>query len=794
MTFYGQFQNINGKIWNVEISTAAEGGNEEVEILFGDNPCEMTTSSNSLFAPIKSRSLTIQIFTKRYYFDLYQPASRGAKVKIYDDERTVFSGYVKPSVYQQDWTYADVIEVDCVDGISTAKDFDWKGAGGTDRFIDIILSILSPCGYRGDLYVPEVYGADNGLINGRILDNISISGSNFIDDDAASTPWTQYEVMEEICKFMGWTLVPDGEDVWLVDYRAENKGATKYIKYDIQTGADKGSYISDTAPVDITVDMMAPGTSSIEIDDIYNKIEISDNLYEIKNITPDIFEDEAHISVTDEMNLSSANTKWTKTETKKFLWWTTSSKTSITGYDYQTICRLDEKSGWKHRYYRHRDLTELDNTDGKGYYDKGSTSIYTADLTNKYINTHGCLIQHYAHQNNEGQNNIPANIDWDTIMTFFVTDDTTPNYDIKTVEKFELPVLEYTTGESVTWKPNSGTSWIFIKGDLWYQCHGDKYGNKNKQNLQLINESGRLYITYPVDKAVNIDEREYCLWGGRTPSNKDYGKGFEMWKMRLQIGDKYWDGDKWVTTPVDFKINYNNNPDGSKNEYTVAYGWMNTVNNKTYKDKVGEDAYCIPIAADDPAAPVTGVMKLTVYTPTIMPPGLLEFFNILFPNSYLDISWKDLPYCIYCKNFEIGYVYTDTSVWYKQHSDEQKEDKLYVGYINDDYVNSLDTIEFRINTASADMPISRSYVATERGMLKNMKHSAGDEYKVQEYNVVDLYLDHYSDRKVIWKQNLHGYSRPNAKYVNKEFNGTLMVDTQSYDFRLDNNSMKLIAF
>ena len=82
-----------------------------------------------------------------------------------------------------------------------------------------------------------------------------------------------------------------------------------------------------------------------------------------------------------------------------------------------------------------------------------------------------------------------------------------------------------------------------------------------------------------------------------------------------------------------------------------------------------------------------------------------------------------------------------------------------------------------------------------------MKHKAGDTEKEQEYNIVDLYLDHHSDRKVIYNRNMKGYFKPYQKFSkpgNNEgegkLDGTFMIDTQSFDFRENNNKIKFIAF
>lgn len=792
MTFYGQFADVKDKKYYIEINTPS--GSQEIDFQCGNTPAVMTVSSGQIFSPIKSRSLTVEMFTLQYYFDLYEPSARGTTVKLYDeDNRVYFRGFLTPLSFDQNWTYADTIELEAVDGISTAKDFKWTDNGQYNSFLDILISILGPCNYRGVLYIPDTYKADSGQINGRLCEYLRASSTNFIDDNEEHTPWTQYEVVEEICQFMGWSLCPDGDDIYLVDYRAENAGATTYSKYDIQTGNYLGTYTSPSTPTPITLQLQAPGSATIEIDDIYNKIEISDNLYEIKDLTSDIFDDGMHISITDEKGLGVDGSKWTNTETKKFLWWTTSQTTTITGYDYQTICRLNPSSGWTHRFYRKSDLQELDNTNGTGYYDADSNSIYTVGKINKYCNTLGCLIQHYAHRKEEGKNNLPSSIDWTDILTFFIADDTTPNFNVLNVDKFELPVLEYTTGESIVWKPSSGTSWITIAGDLYYQWNGTKYGDKNRSTLNIVNKEAKFYSTSPVDKSVDIDECKY-LGLYRNKNHSMYGLGFSMWKMKLQIGDKYWNGTNWTSTESTFYIKYNNNPDGDKDEYVSGYAWMDTVNNTNFKDKVGVDAYCIPIAATDGNAPVTGSLKLTIYVPSIIPPELLEVFRQWYSDSYIDVNWTNIPPVIYCKDFELGYVYTDTSVWWNNHDDDNTEDKVYIGYINDDYVKTKDDIEFKLNTSLPEKPISRSFVSTPTAYLKNMKHSTSGEYKVQEYNIVDLYLDHYSDRKVIYNQNVHGLFTPNSKFSKSQFDGVLMIDSQSYNFRDNNNTVKFIAY
>ena len=850
MTFYSDFSDLNGKIYNVEITNSAQGGDTYVTMT-GD-PCTLETSSNGLFDYIKAKSCTLNIVVHHddsWYFNLYDPTSRGTKVKVYEYDqnypngvkKVIFRGNLVPSQYDQTWTYIDSITLDCIDAVSTCKDFRWTDNGQYNSFIDILLPMLHDAGYQGILYVPRVYDKINNdyslrestperestpdsPITGDVLDKLTVSSGNFIDDDDEHTKWTQYEVITEILKFLNWSLVTDGDDVWLIDYRAEgrNEEVITYSEYDILNKVPlQETYPSSTTLYNMNMTMLAGGTTNISLDDCFNKIDVSDNLYKIEEISPDIFDDGNHISVSEEIQEESGVNplniaQWQRQKTKGWWFWKKTETLEPDGFYYQTLCRMNPLSNWTHYFYRISDMQELNNYENKGYYDAGSRSIYTSGLINKYINTHCCLMQHYAYVKDEGPNKVPSSLDWTSVLTFFVTDDTvgggSGKLNMSNLDGYEKKVLEYQTPEKINWKPSSGTSWIVIKGDLWYQYNGEKYGDKDKNTLNTISQDKRYYITAPVDKIGDIPET--VLYGGlcaRVKTDTNYNKGFDMWRMRVQIGEdgvigtKYWSGSSWIGNPTDFYIQYNNDPsyeDGDP-ETVPAFKWIHCVNNSDYKDKVGVDGYAIPIKTTDDV-PIDK-MKITIYTPRLYPVELSNLLNTIFDGNYIAVNWYDVPNMIYCKDFSIDYIYTDTQAWYNNHDNTNKQDLLYTGKINDTFVQTFDTIEMKINTSNPDQPISRSYVIaklphpTEQNKfiypyLTTMKHISGDEEKVQEFNVVDAYLDHNSDPKPIIEANIHGLVNPTTKFSKNQIAGTFVVDSQSFDVRNNNNRIKIIAF
>ena len=846
MTFYSKFSDYNGKVYGLEMTVRNAQG-ADTNLTMSGNPCVIETSSSKLFDPIKSRSCSLEIVTGDWYFQLYEPTSRGTTVKVYEYDaayehgvkKVIFRGYLTPASYDQTWTYKDAITLEAVDAISTTKDFKWVSDGTYKTFLDIILSILQSDtinGYERYLYVPRTYTYINENYyawGDDVLDKLMSSSGNFIDDDDEHTPWTHYDILEEIMKFLGWSLVPDGDNVWLIDYRAEGKSlAVNYSVYDIKTGQvvvdEHGNpvvYTSEDTAVNVNLDVLAPGTTQVSIDDVYNKIEISDNLYKIDEISPDIFDDGYHINVTEEIEqmdpaYSSLETsKWVKTQTKGILFWKETQETTQ-GWYYQTLCRLNDNSGWTHKYYHMSNLSEIplpngtSNADDRRYYDSTSSKTYTTGLINKWVKSHCALIQHYAFVKEQGNNMLPPTLDWTDTLTFFVMDDSINGgqgrINLFDAPNYEKPVLEYNIDEEIQWKPSSGTSFLYIKGDLFYQYNGAKYGEKKKKKntLNTINTDKRYIFTAPVDKLDTIPDADlYSL--GRLPEHPDYGKGFQMWKFRLQVGDYYWDGKKWVyNSPRDFYISYNNDPDPNaeddkdKNEYMPAFKWVSCLNNNSYKDKVGVDGYAIPIKFDDDTAPTRGKLKLTMYTPAIMSPDMIDMFRQLHLDSFTAANWSDLCPVIFAKGVEFGYIYTDSTVWWNNHENNDKADRVFTGNINDNYVKTFDTMQMRINTTQKDQPISRSYVITklpnggdyQYPYLTTMKHQCGDNDKEQEFNVVDAYLDHHSERKPIIEANVHGYQHPTTKYTKNYIDGTFVLDSQSWNLRENNNRIKIISF
>ena len=200
-SYSGQFKNIQEETYTIEIeSQIANPVSETIELTFGETPCVITTESDGMFSPIKSRSCTIDIITDSWLFDLYSPTAKGVQVRVKKGMITQFFGYLTPNSYNQSYTYRDNVSLEAIDAVSVLKEFKYTTVDSIPKYqkiVDIIIRLLYNAGYDGMLYIPNSYTSLNGSSNSTAVHSLYVSEGNFFDDDDEHTPWTQYEVLEE---------------------------------------------------------------------------------------------------------------------------------------------------------------------------------------------------------------------------------------------------------------------------------------------------------------------------------------------------------------------------------------------------------------------------------------------------------------------------------------------------------------------------------------------------------------------------------------------------------------------
>lgn len=819
--YKGEFRDTFNRKYEVFLEDTSQTHTYK-ELTLSTSPVTITQNSEGLFAPIKPLSCTIRIVTPEIISDLYSENNKAIRmfVREHGAQISMFDGYVTPFIYNQTYAHAlDELEIEGVSRLSILKDIDYVTVGDHPQmlsFKDIICHILKVgAGYEdyeiNFRYYKTFENEDERILR---LSELSISEANFFDDDDERTPWKMYDVLAEIFKYLGVSLVEHDIYLYLVDYQY----ISTFVENDVYCFSENDNFEDITATDiirddEISVvnvigyDQYASNDANISYDDIYDKTEITANTYNIEELCPSIEE------LKNSNNISGYPVKQTWVRTAYRRNGKIKSQNTLC-YEYSTLRILKDITNWKHRYYKMSNGTELSN-----YYDASSQSAYNKTIWPR-INTRCAVIEKYAYQDADDPE--PATMDWTTYIAFFCLDDTTNaggtsnKFKYSAIkDKLEVPVLEYTSTEPIRYSPNSGTSYITFKGDLFYQTN--KSGNPN---LYIVNTTDKWYTYTPVDQSSQHDAYKFTIsetwkesgflhWGtstvthtmdSRSKEHSMYGKGWPMLQAKLQIGDKYWNGTTWTTTDSTFYINYNNSPKDCAEETFKVLEWQSVAPNYDYQASLPGDCWAIPITKSDN---VSGVLKFSLYTPSQMGPVLNTW-------SYA-VSWSVLFPVIFMKNFELNYVYVDNTPWFL--ADEKEETDIVYTNTTDTQVNrEHEGVECKINSYLDNVPISRSFVIYNGNKFlgKVINRSTGNN-NVMEYQLVEKYLNHYNNKKLIYETTLyywgegerwwHSYVEPHTRnefIFNKEDITTFNYEdntprpfvVDSYSFDLVTNTIK----
>ena len=836
--YIGYFQDIDENNYTVKIIPA---GTESTttEITLSSNPVVITQKSDGLFSEIKPLGCTIEILASDLYPDMYAINEKNVEVFVYADSTVIFEGYLTPYAYDQ--PYADVldsIQLEAVSKISTLKEIDYRLVSDEPKIVsfkDLIWHLLiNGAGYSETSL--KIYYTTG--INKR-LSYFKISEANFFDNDDARTPWKMEDVLIHICRYLGITYTEYKNEIYFIDYQHVSK--TNYALTFNTFGNDN---LDDTSAIKgyanilktVIKDDYTSNDSTISYEEIYNKVSVDVNTYNIEDLCPKIEE----LQYSKNISGYPEGIDWTYTEYK----WNGNVKDSYKTYhQYHTLRLLDSNSNWKHRYFKIQPsygyynsgpqeiIIKEDNT--QPYYDPDSTTLYN-NSSWPQINTRCAFIERFTSY--DADDPTPSNLSWDTYIGFNCLDDTiNPTGDTALInpanfkDVLECPVLEYTSKEPLRYSPNTGTSWITFKGQLWYQ----RNTNQDDVDYVIASRDKKTYMYTPTDGILGVsayffahyekitDKGFYSgknvlkYWPTRKKDNADYDKGYPMLKCKLQIGDKFWDGSKWTTKPESewtgtgwtnpgeptFYINFNNSPKDGAEEGFACFQWQDVAPNFDFKSKISDKCWAIPIKKSDN---ISGIMKFTIYTPSQYGP--------LFDGTSYTTNWKCLSPVVFMKGFELNYIYTDTSAWYLKEESENN-DIVYTNEVDTNYSREYDNIEMKINTYTDNVPISRSFVMTgdnNEFTTKFVNSDTTSTSRQPEYLLIEKMLNHYASKKLIYETSIKYNSKTNkdsAPFYRYEFafnstdtfkdngkNRSFVMDSYTHDVRSNSIKIKFIEW
>lgn len=299
MTYTGGFYSVDNRLYKIEIETTSKGSDQPLTLSGTPFIVNYSAEDSHIYSPIKCGGATIGIITDYYIPDFYTGAVQGVKVWFYEEIGSTdivrWVGYIAPTAYSQNFDkYLEEIQLDCIDGIAVLKDipYSFTEVKTIVNFSDIIFNCLK----KSDCY-KSFYISDNVQLtaNGTdsIIDRLKIAQANFFDekDDANQSDddvaWSCYDVLFELCQFLGYVMFPDGEDVYIVDYDAIKSGNNTYFKYSLDTTSiQQPSKVTVSVSSHIDANSYAENGTQLSLDEVFNKVTVKDEFNTYEDLFP----------------------------------------------------------------------------------------------------------------------------------------------------------------------------------------------------------------------------------------------------------------------------------------------------------------------------------------------------------------------------------------------------------------------------------------------------------------------------------------------------------------------------
>lgn len=737
MSYIGYFKSLQtNNLFSVTIKKTDDISTPKEVTLTGDQPFVVRMEeSETAFDGIRTSTATIRLVADQYFEDILPNKAQETEVILKNEDTNTIEwiGYLTPRLYSQGYEKCiEEIELEAADVLSSTQyvDFTTNTGRGFTKFKDLIVNIFDKTGIKG-FYWPLTKSYNNNHQLTLILpDMLKISSMNFYTNDT-DEPWTEQEILQEMCVYMGMTCVQYKDYIYFVDYTAlSNSDSVRYAYYpkaaDWVRSSDKMIGQKQT----ISQEDIYGNGQTISFDPIYNKFAVKDNFYTCEDFISNIFDDEHLINRNGDFyadfivsppaydpdtnsRVSSAPTYPWKSE-----WFKQKYVKDADDADYVFFHRLYDHKDYESIYRTPSGDTKTPDLDVVNPIDGEKAS---ANITRNYIGGTildlGVVKKDYI---NEAQQTVVANkVDWERYLCISQCG---YGWDKSSVFSEYLPVGPQDNMTVFRLKP--GTYGQVYLGDV---------------KSYLIIDYKLLFTKYKARPYINPE------WTDRSFDASSWGPyHMEGWAagrlaFKLGIGGKYWNGYNWSDTESTFIIDNTREED----EYAYIMKEKEVLNTVSWTLNLGEEGYIIPLEGIDTA----GEIDFAIYLPNIQ---LISDFNHLPPTKYNGYAWiKDLSIktAVYGQAIESSDEETEEGTGTNQKISEN--DVVYENVIDTDFVNEMSDIEVKFTTLTEMSKPSYSNVVVEingnNTALKIVKETGlTGTNQVPEENIIERYYNQYS--------------------------------------------------
>lgn len=290
---YGYFRNLANELYKVIIitdyqqyhSNLGQQGQEEITLLSQPITIEYE-GADDVFAPYRCSTMTVRFLQERFDEELNNTLGNNVFVTLQREEKgsgkykTIWQGFSTPQTYNQPFisTVGDTFELECQCALSTLK-YNYFERQQTKKHLSVFDYVQLAFLQLGNLYTFVHFPSTPK----NVVKSTYIQQQNFFDEDGKGK--TYLEILSEICRFMNWTLVTEGDEVYFIDHYTE-----EYEVYNLQNGM-KFPLVTLKKKHTLNKEDVSSNDCNISLLPSYNKITLTSKHYPIEK-TQKKFEDE----------------------------------------------------------------------------------------------------------------------------------------------------------------------------------------------------------------------------------------------------------------------------------------------------------------------------------------------------------------------------------------------------------------------------------------------------------------------------------------------------------------------
>ena len=277
----GGFKDNKERLVTIEILSPL--GTGEYDLNDEDSPIKIAFDSinieydiDDMFETILTKTMSIDLVTTRYFGDiLFSDRVRQVKVTVKIQDIVLFSGYIEPYTYSQD--YANKLNnftINCIDELGCLKyDYmykhtDWKTIINREQPISFkeYLSMILP--------TSAYYDMSKRIGNDSVLEKLGVSQEIFLGESEDKMKDNQ-KVLEIILKYLNLHIIQNGSDIFIFDWNTIKNKSNNQTFTNIFDNTTKTINISQ---VNIDKNAYNDDSTNISISETYNQIKLKVNV------------------------------------------------------------------------------------------------------------------------------------------------------------------------------------------------------------------------------------------------------------------------------------------------------------------------------------------------------------------------------------------------------------------------------------------------------------------------------------------------------------------------------------